>query len=56
MWLTRYYSQKGDPHGDQGFTELEPSLYSKAAAGSALSVAISAEALTIVGRWPERVD
>ena len=56
VWLTKYCSQKRDPEGSQGLIDLLPAHFGKAAVGSALSLAVSAEALAIVGRWPERID
>ena len=56
IWLTKYCTSIRDPQGDQGLVELLPSFYSRASPDSALAHAISAQALTIVGRWPERIE
>ena len=56
IWLTKYCTSSRDPEGDQGLVELLPSFYSHASPDSPLAHAVRAQALTIVGRWPERVE
>lgn len=56
VFFLRYCNQNRDPNGDSGMTNLLPHLYIKSEINSPFTLAVSAFALAIAGRWPERVD
>ena len=56
VFFSRYCCQHRDPDGEPGLNNNLPRLYTESQTSSALTNAITAFALGIAGRWPERLD